>query len=95
MFSRRFGAICLPPPCAAKGRRDSFEPDGLFAGFRSVFQALGPGGVLLHSGGAGGLIGPVGQDIDLDLGLGARGTDNQAGAVGQLVAGSDTMFSGS
>ena len=49
-------------------------------------QGLGPGGVLLHFSLAVSAVGAGGQNIDFDLGFGARGTDHQGGAVGQLVS---------
>ncbi len=49
-------------------------------------QAIGPGGVLGHLGVTLLPGGAVGQDVDLDLLLGAGGPDDQAGAVGHLVA---------
>ena len=52
---------------------------------RSAFEGLGPGGVLGHLLVTGGLALAVGQDVDLHLGLGAGGADDEAGAVGHLV----------
>ena len=51
-----------------------------------ALQGLSPGGVLGHLLVALGLGDAVGQDVDLHLGLGAGGTDDQAGAVGHLIA---------
>src|SRR5699024_8223455 len=73
-------AFCIKNPAPSQ-KRDYFRWGCFLA-----LEALRPGGVPLHLGGAVGLALATGQDVHLHLGLGAGGTDDDGGAIHQLVA---------